>query len=61
MKACSSREAAQKLGVSLMTLQRYIAARKITAPRLQKIGGQTMRLWTVRDLQRVRKEMKAAK
>jgi len=36
MKACSSREAAKKLGVSLMTLQRCIADGSwIKAPKLQ--------------------------
>lgn len=42
-----------------MTLQRYIAAGKIKAPRLQKVGGVTVRLWTVRDIERVRKEIRA--
>jgi hypothetical protein len=59
MKACSSRVAAQKLGISLMTLQRYIAAKKITAPRLQKLGAIKIRLWTSRDVERVRRQMKA--
>jgi len=54
MKACSSREAAKKLGISLMTLQRYIAGDKITAPRLQKVGAVKMRLWTARDIERAR-------
>jgi hypothetical protein len=41
-----------------MTLQRYIAARKISAPRLQTVGGVTVRLWTLHDIKRVRKQMK---
>jgi predicted site-specific integrase-resolvase len=56
MKAHSSREAAKKLGISLMTLQRYIVdGNWIKAPRLQKVGGVTVRLWTARDIERARK------
>jgi len=58
MKACSSREAAKKLKISLMTLQRYIAdGNWIKAPGLQKIGGVKVRLWTSRDIERARKLM----
>ncbi len=58
MKACSSREAAKKLGISLMTLQRYIAdGNWIKAPRVQKVGGVNVRLWTARDIERARKLM----
>ena len=58
MKACSSREAAKKLKISLMTLQRYIAdGNWIKAPVLQKIGGVRVRLWTSRDIERARKLM----
>jgi predicted site-specific integrase-resolvase len=58
MKACSSREAAKKLKISLMTLQRYIAdGNWIKAPVLQKIGGVKVRLWTSRDIERARKLM----
>ena len=58
MKACSSRGAAKKLKISLMTLQRYIAdGNWIKAPALQKIGGVRVRLWTARDIERARKLM----
>ncbi len=58
MKACSSREAAKKLKISLMTLQRYIAdGNWIEAPVVQKIGGVKVRLWTSRDIERARKLM----
>jgi predicted site-specific integrase-resolvase len=56
MKAHSSREAAKKLGISLMTLQRYIAdGNWIKAPRVQNVGGVKVRLWTNRDVERARK------
>jgi len=57
MKPWSSREAAKQLGVSLMTLQRYIAAKKISTPRVQVIGGVRVRLWTARDIKRARKQI----
>jgi DNA invertase Pin-like site-specific DNA recombinase len=59
MKAHSSRGAAKKLGISLMTLQRYIAdGNWIKAPALQTVGGVKVRLWTERDVERARKLMK---
>jgi hypothetical protein len=58
MKACSSREAAKELKISLMTLQRYIAdGNWIKAPALQNIGGVKVRLWAKRDIERARKLM----
>jgi excisionase family DNA binding protein len=60
MKPQSTREAAKRLGVSLMTLQRYIADRNwIKAPALQKVGGVRVRLWSDRDIARAKKLMKA--
>jgi hypothetical protein len=61
MESISTREAARKLGISLISLQRYIAAKKITAPKLQNIGGVRIRLWTARDIKRVRKELPGLK
>jgi hypothetical protein len=57
MLGISTREAARKLGISLISLQRYIAAKKISAPKLQRIGGVHIRLWSDRDILRVRKEL----
>jgi predicted site-specific integrase-resolvase len=61
MASCSSRAAAEKLGVSLMTLQRYIAAGSIRTPKLQKVGGITVRLWSVADIERARKDIQVKK
>jgi len=61
MNGVSTRVAARKLGISLISLQRYIATGKITAPKLQKIGGVRVRLWTDRDINRVRKELPGIK
>ena len=61
MKAVSTREAAGKLGISLISLQRYIAAKKITPPKLRALGSVRVRLWTERDIKRVRKELSGIK
>jgi hypothetical protein len=61
MSSVSTGGAARKLGISLISLQRYIAAKKITAPKLQRIGGVRVRLWTNRDINRVRKELPGIK
>ena len=50
----SSREAAKKLNVDLVTLQRHIAKRTIQVPPLQKVGGVTVRLWTERAIENAR-------
>jgi len=51
----STREAAQKLGVAILTLQRHVSAKTFDAPPLQKVGGVTVRLWTARDIEKARK------
>jgi len=61
MRSISTREAARKLGISLISLQRYIAAKKITPPKLQALGSVRVRLWTERDIKRVRKELPGIK
>jgi len=57
----STREAARKLGVTLLTLQRHVSAGTVAAPPLQKIGGVTMRLWTARDIEKARKVLAATR
>jgi len=49
----STREAAKRIGVSLITLKRYIAAKKIPLPP-PRIRGARVRLWTEKDIQNVR-------
>src|SRR5260370_1808169 len=50
----STAQAAKQLGISLMTLNRYIAAKKIPLPPV-RIGGVRVRLWSEKDIQRVRR------
>ena len=57
----STRAAAKKLGVTLLTLQRHVSAKTIKAPPLQKIGGVSVRLWTARDIEKARKVLAGVK
>jgi hypothetical protein len=51
----STRDAAKKLGVVLLTLQSHVSAKTVDAPPLQKVGGVSVRLWSARDIERARK------
>jgi transposase len=55
MKGFSTREAAKKLGVTILTLQRHVSAKTVDAPPLQKVGGVSIRLWTASDIAKARK------
>ena len=57
MQLVSTRKAAQKLGISLISLQRYIAAKKITVPKLKHVGGVLVRLWAPGDIRKVWKQL----
>ncbi len=62
MKAqCSTREAAKKLGITILTLQRHVSAETFEAPPLQKIGGVKIRLWSERDIEKARKVLASTK
>jgi predicted DNA-binding transcriptional regulator AlpA len=53
MNGYSTREAAKKLGLSLITLKRYIAAKKVPSPSVIQVGGMKVRPWTEQDIVRV--------
>ncbi len=57
----STRDAAKKLGVTLLTLQRHVSAKTVNAPPLQKVGGVSVRLWTTRDIEKARKVLAGVK
>jgi hypothetical protein len=62
MKEClSTRDAAKKLGVTILTLQRHVSARTVDAPPLQKVGGVSIRLWSARDIEKARKVLASVK
>jgi excisionase family DNA binding protein len=55
MRTYSTAEVAKMLGMHQPNLQRLIARKSIPFPRLSKIGQIAVRLWTARDVQRVKK------
>lgn len=48
-------DAAAKVGLHLVTLQRWIAAGKVKAPRPTLVGAVGYRLWTAKDVERLQK------
>jgi hypothetical protein len=56
----STREAAEKLGVTLLTLQRHVSAKTVDAPPLEKVGG-VSRLWAARDIEKARRFLAGVK
>jgi predicted site-specific integrase-resolvase len=55
----TTRKAALEAGISLITLQRWITAGKIEAPRLVIVGGRATRLWSDADVERLRRYVQA--
>ena len=53
-KTYSTAEAARLIGVNRVTLQRWLIAGKMKEPKKIKAGGVEVRIWTDRDLDRVR-------
>ena len=51
----STASVAAEIGVSKLTLTRWLKAGKVKEPRRVKQGGVEFRLWTDRDVERVRK------
>jgi predicted transcriptional regulator len=54
MKIYSTRQAAKELGVTQASLSRYIAAKKIPAPKIANYGKFRVHLWSKADIERVR-------
>lgn len=50
----STVQAAKKLGLSMMTIHRYMVGKKIPVPPMQRVGNVRVRLWSERDIERVR-------
>ena len=48
-------EAAKAVGLSLRTLDRWMAEGKVKAPKLIVVHGRAVRLWTQKDIARLRK------
>jgi excisionase family DNA binding protein len=55
MKPYSTRQAADQLGISLPTLNRYIAEKGIPVPAVTELAGMRVRVWSDADIEKVRK------
>lgn len=55
MVTFSTRQAAKELGLDATTLSRYIAAKKVPAPKTVQLGGMRVHAWSAGDIERVRK------
>ena len=48
-------EAAKEVDIHLATLQRWIATKKVAAPKPSLIGAVGYRLWSAKDVERLKK------
>jgi len=55
MRSYSTAQVAKTVGVDKKTLLRWLWTGKISEPKHHANGGQDVRIWTERDLQRVRR------
>ncbi len=55
MKTYSTKQVARNVGVHKRTLARWLLSGKIKEPRRIRNGGVDARVWTARDVERVRK------
>jgi hypothetical protein len=55
MASYSTAKVAAEVGISKLTLIRWLVAGKIKEPRRVKQAGLEFRIWTQRDVERVRK------
>jgi predicted DNA-binding transcriptional regulator AlpA len=55
MKTYSTVKVAKMLGIGWSTLHRWIVDGKVKAPPIQTLGGVKVRLWTVEDIEGLRK------
>jgi predicted DNA-binding transcriptional regulator AlpA len=55
VKQFSTPEVAQMAGISVGTLERWLASRVLASPKRLNIGSRVVRLWAPKDVERVRK------
>jgi len=55
LKPYTTEEAAKAVKIGRVTLQRWIAAKKVRAPKTQLVSGKAVRLWSEEDISRLRK------
>jgi predicted DNA-binding transcriptional regulator AlpA len=61
MRKYSTPEVAKMLGIHQPNLQRAIREERISAPPLVKVGRLRIRLWSKREVEAARKELKKVK
>jgi hypothetical protein len=54
-KPCNTQRAAKAAGIAVMTLHRWIVAKRLKAPKLRIRNGRAVRLWSKEDLVRLHK------
>ena len=59
LKLCNTQQAASAVGISTMTLQRWLAMGKVKGPELRIRMGRAVRLWSAADLTGLRKIKRA--
>lgn len=55
MKTLSTPEVAKLVGIHEVTLERWLAKRKIVGPKVLRTGRRVVRLWRTQDVERLRK------
>ncbi len=55
MSPLSTPEVARKVGIHRVTLEKWIRAGKVKPSKRVQVGGKAFRIWTARDVERVRK------
>jgi excisionase family DNA binding protein len=54
-KPCNTQQAAKATGVAVMTLYRWVVAKRLKAPKLRIRNGRAVRLWGKADLAQLQK------
>ncbi len=54
----STQQAAKLAGIGQATLHRWIESGKLKAPKLTRVGGVLVRLWSEREVARIRRHKK---
>jgi predicted site-specific integrase-resolvase len=54
-KLCNTQQAAKAAGIAVMTLHRWVVAKRVKAPALRIRHGRAVRLWSKEDLDRLSK------
>jgi predicted DNA-binding transcriptional regulator AlpA len=54
MTVFSTRQAAEKLGITPMRLSRYISSKKVPSPKMVEVGDVLLHAWTEQEIEQVR-------